>query len=73
MEEELNGRQRQLEREIECLKDTIWRLTSRVCVIESFLKNKHGKLRVHQLERHRKFQLMQTIYVILSSCNYLGS
>ena len=44
MEEEVNGRQRQLEREIACLKDTIWRLTSRVCVVESFLKNKYGNI-----------------------------
>ncbi|CAG7722466.1 unnamed protein product [Allacma fusca] len=44
MDEEANTRQRHLEREIACLKDTIWRLTSRVCVVETFLKNKYGQI-----------------------------
>lgn len=36
-------RQQTLEKEMAVLKDTVWRLTGRVFVLESFLSEKFGK------------------------------
>lgn len=37
-------RQQSLEKELSLLKDTVWRLTGRIFVLESFLSEKFGKL-----------------------------
>jgi hypothetical protein len=36
-------RQQSLEKEMSVLKDTVWRLTGRVFVLESFLSEKFGE------------------------------
>jgi len=39
---QLELRQQTLEKEVSLLKDTIWRLTGRVYVLETFLSDKFG-------------------------------
>lgn len=40
---QLELRQQTLEKEVSVLKDTIWRLTGRVYVLETFLSDKFGE------------------------------
>ena len=44
---QLELRQQTLEKEVSVLKDTIWRLTGRVYVLETFLSDKFGMILSH--------------------------